>query len=74
MQKIEAGIQRLEQDVADHWYTKAHGADVPVGVKQTDADAQAEADNAELAKMADEEKAAAKSASDAAIISDNAKK
>lgn len=59
LQKIEAGIQRLEQDVADHWYTKAHSADVPKGVNQTDAEAQAEADEAELARMEAEEKAAA---------------
>ena len=59
LQKIEAGIQRLEKDVADHWYTKAHSADVPKGVTQTDAEAQQEADDAELAKMEAEEKAAA---------------
>jgi len=59
LQRIEAGIQRLEADAADHWYTKAHSADVPKGVTQTDAEAQQEADDAELAKMEAEEKAAA---------------
>ena len=60
--KIEAGIQRLEADVADHWYTKAHSADVPKGVTQTDAEAQAEADEAELAAMEAEEAAKASDA------------
>jgi hypothetical protein len=59
IQKIEAGIQRLESDIADHWYTKAHSADVPKGVTKTDAELQAEADAEELAKMEAEEKAAA---------------
>ena len=59
LQKIEAGIQRLEADAANHWYTKAHSADVPKGVTQTDAEAQQEAADAELAKMEAEEKAAA---------------
>ncbi|AHX12936.1 hypothetical protein CH75_06490 [Dyella jiangningensis] len=58
-EKIKAGIQRLEQDIAEHWYTDAHSAPVPKGVTQTDAEAQAEADAAELAKMEAEEKAAA---------------
>ena len=65
LQKIEAGIQRLEQDVADHWYTKAHSEDVPKGVKQTDAEAQKEADDAELAKMEAEENAAAEAKAEA---------
>jgi hypothetical protein len=62
LQKIEAGIQRLEKDVAEHWYTKAHSADVPKGVTQTDAEAQQEADDAELAELEAEEKAAAEAA------------
>lgn len=68
--RIEAGIQRLEQEIADHWYTKAHSADVPKGVKQSDAEAAAEAaaaakeaqekaDAEELARMEADEKAAA---------------
>ncbi|ODT97405.1 MAG: hypothetical protein ABS82_00160 [Rhodanobacter sp. SCN 67-45] len=65
LMKIEAGIQRLEQDVADHWYTKAHSEDVPKGVKQTDAEAQKEADDAELAKMEAEENAAAEAKAEA---------
>jgi hypothetical protein len=75
LMKIEAGVQRLEQDVADHWYTKAHSAEVPKGVKQTDAEAQKEADDAELAKMEAEEKAAeeAKSKSDAEAAEAEAK-
>lgn len=40
VQRIEAGIQRLEADVADHWYTQAHSIDVPKGVKQSDAEAE----------------------------------
>lgn len=55
--KVAAGIQRLEADVADHWYTKAHSEDVPKGVTQSDAEAQAEADEAELARMEAEEAA-----------------
>jgi hypothetical protein len=65
-QRIDAGIQRLEEDAADHWYTKAHSAPVPKGVKQSDAeaaaDAQREADEAELARMEAEERAAAEQA------------
>lgn len=68
--KVAAGIQRLEADVADHWYTKAHSEDVPKGVKQSDAEAAAEAaaaakaaqekaDAEELERMEVEEKAAA---------------
>lgn len=33
---IEAGIQKLEQDVADHWYTRAHSEPVPKGVETTE--------------------------------------
>ncbi|PXV60892.1 hypothetical protein SAMN04487785_11314 [Dyella jiangningensis] len=40
---IKAGIQRLEEDVAEHWYTKAHSSDVPEGVTQTDEEAEAAA-------------------------------
>ena len=58
-EKVAAGIQRLEEDVAGHWYTEAHSAPVPKGVTQTDAEAQAEADAAELAKLEAEDKAAA---------------
>lgn len=57
--KIEAGIQKLEADIADHWYTKAHSEPVPKSVTQSDAEAQAEAEAEELAKMEAEEKAAA---------------
>lgn len=57
-EKVAAGIQRLEEDVASHWYTEAHSAPVPKGVTQTDAEAQAEAEAEELAKMEAEEKAA----------------
>lgn len=80
--KIEAGVQRLEEDIADHWYTKAHSEDVPKGVKQTDAEAEAEAkatqekaDAEELAKMEAEEKAAneAKSADEAAAAKSSKK-
>ncbi|MBT2142688.1 MULTISPECIES: hypothetical protein [unclassified Rhodanobacter] len=67
--KIEAGVQRLEADIADHWYTKAHSAEVPKGVKQSDAEAAAEAkaaqgkaDAEELERMEAEEKAAAEAA------------
>lgn len=67
---VEAGVQRLEEDIANHWYTKAHAGDVPKGVKQSDAEAAEEArkaaeaeqkaaDDAELARMEAEEKAAA---------------
>ena len=42
-EKIEAGIQRLEEEIAEHWYTKAHSADVPEGVTQTDEEAEAAA-------------------------------
>lgn len=28
-QRVEVGIQQLERDVAEHWYTKAHCADMP---------------------------------------------
>lgn len=72
IEKVEAGIQRLEQDIAEHWYTDAHSAPVPKGVTQTDAEAQAEADAAELAKMEAEEKAAAdaKAKADAAAKAD----
>jgi len=62
VQKIEAGIQRLDQDIAEHWYTKAHSDVVPKGVTQTDAEAQAEAQAAELARMEAEERAAADAA------------
>jgi len=74
-EKIEAGIQRLEEDVAGHWYTGAHSEPVPKGVTQTDAEAQAEADAAELAKMEEEEKAAAaaKAAADKAAADAKAK-
>jgi membrane protein involved in colicin uptake len=81
LEKVEAGIQRLEEDVAGHWYTEAHSAPVPKGVTQTDAEAQAEADAAELAKMEAEEKAAAeakaaeeKAAADAKAKADAAAK
>lgn len=30
-ERIEVGIQRLEDDIASHWYTKAHTAEVPAG-------------------------------------------
>lgn len=43
IEKIEAGIQRLEQDIAEHWYTQAHSAEVPEGVTQTDEEAEAAA-------------------------------
>ena len=40
-QRVEVGIQELESDIASHWYTKAHCADMPeskveavTGVKQ----------------------------------------
>lgn len=56
--RIEAGIQRLEEEVAAHWFTEAHSAPVPKGITQTDAEAQADADAEELAKMEAEEKAA----------------
>ena len=69
-QRVEAGVQRLEEDVADHWYTKAHSAPVPKGVKQSDAEAEAEAqrlaDDAELARMEAEEQAARDAAAEAA--------
>lgn len=39
-EKVKAGIQRLEQDIAEHWYTEAHSADVPEGVTQTDEEAE----------------------------------
>lgn len=61
--KIEAGIQRLEADLADHWYTKAHSAEVPAEVSQSDAEAEeaakaaAEAEAAEKAKREAEEAA-----------------
>lgn len=42
-EKIKAGIQRLEQDIAEHWYTEAHSADVPEGVTQADEEAEAAA-------------------------------
>jgi hypothetical protein len=42
-EKIEAGIQRLEEEIAEHWYTQAHSADVPEGVTQTDEEAEAAA-------------------------------
>lgn len=35
-ERIEAGVQQLEQDVADHWYTKAHSEPVPKVVEATD--------------------------------------
>ena len=57
-QKVKAGIQRLEEEIAGHWYTEAHSAPVPKGVTQTDAEAQADAGAEELAKMEAEEKAA----------------
>lgn len=55
LEKVEAGIQRLEQDIAEHWYTQAHSADVPEGVTQTD-------EEAEAAAKAKAEAAAAKAA------------
>lgn len=74
-EKIEDGIQRLEEEIAEHWYTQAHSAPVPKGVTQTDAEAQADADAAELAKMEAEEKAAAeaKAAADKAAADAKAK-
>jgi hypothetical protein len=61
VQRIEAGIQRLEDDVASHWYTQAHSAEVPKGVKKSNAEAAEEArkaaEDAELARMEAEEKA-----------------
>jgi hypothetical protein len=42
-EKIEDGIQRLEEEIAEHWYTQAHSADVPEGVTQTDEEAEAAA-------------------------------
>lgn len=39
-EKIAAGIQRLEEEIAEHWYTQAHSADVPEGVTQTDEEAE----------------------------------
>jgi hypothetical protein len=42
-EKIAAGIQRLEEEIAEHWYTQAHSADVPEGVTQTDEEAEAAA-------------------------------
>jgi hypothetical protein len=42
-EKIVAGIQRLEEEIAEHWYTQAHSADVPEGVTQTDEEAEAAA-------------------------------
>lgn len=35
--RIEAGLQRLEKETADHWYTIAHSGDVP-SAAQPDAD------------------------------------
>ena len=35
-QRIEAGIQKLEQDVADHWYTLAHSEPMPKGAEPTE--------------------------------------
>jgi hypothetical protein len=29
IQHIKAGIQRLEAEVAGHWYTRAHSAEIP---------------------------------------------
>lgn len=70
--KIAAGVQRLEQDIADHWYTKAHAADVPAGVEKSDSEAEAEAkaaqekaDAEEMAKLEAEEKAAAEAKAEA---------
>ena len=42
-ERISAGIQRLEEDIAEHWFTQAHSADVPKGVTQTDEEAEADA-------------------------------
>lgn len=39
--KVGAGIQRVEQDIADHWYTKAHSAEVPEGVAAPEPEAVA---------------------------------
>lgn len=40
-QRIEAGVQTLEKDVADHWYTKAHSEPVPKVVETDKAGAKA---------------------------------
>ena len=53
-ESIKAGIQRLGHDIADHWYTKAHSADVPEGVTRTDEEAEAAAKAKADAKAAKE--------------------
>lgn len=39
--KIAAGVQRLEADIANHWYTQAHSEPVPEGVSQSETAANA---------------------------------
>lgn len=75
-QRIEAGIQRLEDDIAGHWYTQAHSADVPDGVTQSDAQAEDEAaaKAAADAKAAEDAAAAEQKATDEAAAKAAAKK
>jgi hypothetical protein len=44
--RVEAGVQEVEQYIADHWYAKAHMGDFPerVATLKEDKDAKAKAD------------------------------
>jgi hypothetical protein len=73
--RIEAGIQRLEDDIAGHWYTRAHSEPVPDGVKKTDAEVEAEAAaKAAADALAAEEAAAAEQESAAEAAAKAARK
>ncbi|KVP19448.1 hypothetical protein WJ85_07785 [Burkholderia ubonensis] len=46
VRRVEAGVQEVEDFIADHWYAKAHIGPMPAGVpdaKATDDDAAAQA-------------------------------
>ncbi|MBJ9658350.1 hypothetical protein I5588_27890 [Burkholderia multivorans] len=39
VRRVEAGVQEVEDYIADHWYTKAHTGPLPAGVSAAPAKA-----------------------------------
>ncbi|MBU9340703.1 STY1053 family phage-associated protein [Burkholderia multivorans] len=66
VRRVEAGVQEVEDYIADHWYTKAHTGPLPAGVSAAPAKAaDADPEQTDPAKDATTDAAPAKTAAKA---------
>ncbi|MDN7951771.1 hypothetical protein QZM74_18790 [Burkholderia multivorans] len=63
VRRVEAGVQEIEDYIADHWYTKAHTGPLPAGVSA--APAKADSPRADASKDVATDAAPAKTAAKA---------